>query len=90
MKNHKLIISIVGLVVIVILGIGIWQFLVLQKAHSSFNNYYNFRGCKTLLVQTDTYGLCQLSDGKMIKIVEFHNKWYLNGDLPTCVGGVCL
>lgn len=51
-------------------------------AHSTFENYYKFRGCVYLINRTQTYGYCSLSSGKIIKIVEYQGKWYLDGDLP--------
>ena len=54
----------------------------LRVAHSTFQNYYNFRGCVSLIEKTDTYGICKLASGKIIKLVKFQDKWYLNGDLP--------
>jgi hypothetical protein len=59
------------------------QLMILRKAHSTFENYYTFRGCVQLLEKTDTYGICKTSDGKTIKIVEIGNKWYLEGDGPS-------
>jgi hypothetical protein len=61
---------------------GIFQVLYLKKAHSTFENYYAFRGCSELLTKTDDYGLCKISSGETIKIVKFQGKWYLDGDLP--------
>jgi len=66
------------------------QFYALQKAHSTFDNYYAFRGCVKLIDKTDTYGDCQLNSGEIIKLVEFRGKWYLNGDLPLCWRNFCL
>ena len=54
----------------------------LNIAHSSFENYYNFRGCVELVEKTDTYGTCKLASGKIIKLVKFKEKWFLDGDLP--------
>jgi hypothetical protein len=70
------------LIAIGIIVFSISQFLILQKAHSTFTNYYAFRGCIKLIERTDTYGICQLASGKTIKIVLFNGKWYLDGDLP--------
>ena len=80
-KNKKiLIISIFVIIVVFVLGLN--QFLFLKKAHSTFENYYEFRGCIKLIEKTDTYGMCELSSGKQIKLVKFQDKWYLDGDLP--------
>ena len=54
----------------------------LKVAHSSFENYYNFRGCVQLIEKTDTYGICKLSSGETIKLVKINNNWYLDGDGP--------
>ena len=73
---------IIGIIIILIIVIfGIYQFYTLQIAHSSFENYYKFRGCTELIEKTDTYATCKLSSGKIIKLVEVNNKWFLDGDL---------
>lgn len=56
--------------------------LVLRKAHSTFANYYAFRGCTQLIKKTNDYGLCKTAAGATIKIVKFDNRWFLDGDLP--------
>lgn len=61
----------------------------LHKAHSSFENYYKFRGCVQLLQRTDTYGICKINSGETIKLVKYQNKWYLDGDLPVCTFNLC-
>jgi flagellar biogenesis protein FliO len=60
---------------------GLYWVNKLKIAHSSFENYYNFRGCVELLEKTDTYGTCKLSSGETIKLVKVENKWFLDGDL---------
>lgn len=75
--------------VLFIIGFGINQFIVLQKAHSTFENYYAFRGCTQLVTRTSDYGTCKIASGQTIKIVKFQNKWYLDGDLPMCLFGYC-
>lgn len=60
------------------------QFIIVGRAHSSFENYYAFRGCQTLLTKTNNDATCRLPSGKIIKIVRYHNKWFLDGDLPIC------
>lgn len=67
---------------------GIYQVLYLRKAHSTFENYYAFRGCVQLLERTEDYGWCKTSTGQTIKIVKFQGQWYLDGDLPC--GFLCL
>ena len=54
----------------------------LHIAHSTFQNYYDFRGCVQLLERTDTYGICKTSSGQTIKIVLYDGRWFLDGDLP--------
>ena len=66
------------------------KFFKVQKAHSSFENYYAFRGCVKLVKKTDTYALCRLASGQQIKIVKVDNKWYLDNDLPVCYFRFCL
>ena len=68
---------------VIFVGFGVYWVLYLQKAHSSFDNYYSFRGCRTLVEKTDTYGICKLQDGSNIKIVLYQGKWFLDGDLPN-------
>lgn len=58
------------------------QIKYLDKAHSTFENYYAFRGCTNLLERKDNYGICKTSSGETIKIVKYKDKWYLAGDLP--------
>lgn len=54
----------------------------IDRAHSSFENYFRFRKCEELVERTDEFATCRLSNGKIIKIVEFEDRWYLDGDLP--------
>jgi len=75
-------IIIILLVAAVFFILGIYQVLMLNKAHSTFDNYYAFRGCVQLLSRTDDYGICKIKSGQIIKIVKFQNRWYLDGDLP--------
>jgi len=69
-------------IVLALFVLGLYWLHILNVAHSSFENYYNFRGCTELVGKTDTYGVCQISSGKTIKIVKYEDKWYLDGDLP--------
>ena len=62
--------------------LGICWILYLQKAHSTFENYYRFRGCVKLIQRTSDYGICKIDTGKIIKIVKYRDKWFLDGDLP--------
>ena len=60
-----------------------WWVRYLQVAHSSFENYYEFRGCVSLVERTDDYGICKLASGETLKIVKYQDRWFLNGDLPV-------
>ena len=79
----------VVLAVIMLFVFALNQIIFLKKAHSTFENYYVFRGCVQLLEKTDDYGFCKLKSGETIKIVKFQNKWFLDGDLPICWSGIC-
>ena len=71
-------------------GAFAYQWNYLRVAHSTFDNYYAFRGCTQLISRTDTSGTCKLADGRTITIVEYQGKWYLDGDLPwACLGDIC-
>ena len=72
----------IAVVLLILLVLGVNQILFLNKAHSTFENYYAFRGCVQLIEKTDTYGICRLASGQTIRLVKFNNKWYLDGDLP--------
>ena len=61
-------------------------FKYLNKAHSTFDNYYSFRGCVELINKTNDYGFCKIDSGQIIKIVKYKEKWYLDGDLPISCG----
>lgn len=88
--SDKLPAVLIALAVLLILILGISQWFYLRKAHSTFENYYAFRGCVQLLNQTDDYGTCVTNSGQTIRIVKYQNKWYLDGDLPwACLGRVC-
>jgi hypothetical protein len=67
---------------LVFIALSIYWLAVLQIAHSSFDDYYRFRGCVQLINKTDDYGYCSVASGETIKIVKYQNKWYLDGDLP--------
>lgn len=81
-NRNKILIIVIILFAIIIFSFGLSWIFILQKAHSTFENYYAFRGCSELISKTDTYGFCKLVSGKIIKIVKFQGKWYLDGDLP--------
>ena len=81
-RNKKIIWAVVGLIVLALVFLAIDQFFVLQKAHSTFDNYYAFRGCVQLLSKTNTSGVCKTASGDTITIVLINDKWYLQGDGP--------
>jgi len=82
LKKHKNKLIIAGIILVALIIFGSYQVITLNKAHSTFDNYYAFRGCAQLISQTDDTGVCKLASGQIIKIVKFENKWYLDGDLP--------
>jgi hypothetical protein len=88
--KNKVALSIILVVVILLFAFGVQQVVTLQIAHSTFENYYAFRGCTQLIKRTDDYGLCKIASGQTIKIVKFQGKWYLDGDLPVCILNICL
>ena len=65
----------------VFLALGVYWIHFLHVAHSSFENYYHFRGCIALIEKTDTYATCKLASGETIKLVEVGGKWFLDGDV---------
>ncbi len=71
--------TVLGLLAIVF---GVYQYFALRKAHSTFENYYAFRGCTALLEKNDTYAVCKLPSGNTIKLVKINDAWYLDGDGP--------
>ena len=88
MKKTLIVVLIGGVVLVAIFALN--QYFVLKKAHSTFENYYAFRGCIKLLEKKTDYGICKIGSGKTIKIVRYNNKWYLDGDLPwACIGTMC-
>ncbi len=80
--KSKIVVITILLMGVLILIFGINQTLLLRKAHSTFENYYAFRGCVQSLERTPEYGICKTDSGQTIKIVKFQGKWYLDGDLP--------
>lgn len=76
-------------VIIALFALSVWQFFELNWAHSSFANYADFRGCQTITSESDNAGTCTLASGQSIKMVQFHGGWYLDGDLPVCIGNIC-
>jgi len=88
-RERKNLIILVSVLVILAIAFGIYWVQLLHKAHSTFENYYAFRGCARLLEKKNDYGICKTSSGETIKIVKYQNKWYLDGDLPVCDFGIC-
>ena len=82
MKRNKILILLLAILLLAGMSFSVYQFFYLRKAHSSFENYYKFRGCVQLIQKTDIYGTCKIYSGKIIRIVEINNKWYLDGDGP--------
>ena len=82
MATKNKIIIVVLLAVVLIFIFSVQYVIFLRKAHSTFANYFAFRGCEKLLNKTDDYGICQTASGQTIKIVKFDNRWFLDGDLP--------
>jgi len=80
--KNKTFLSIVVVCVLLASFIIFFQTITLQKAHSTFENYYAFRGCEHLIQRTNDYGICKIANGQTIKIVKYQGKWYLDGDLP--------
>ena len=70
----------IGMLILMIGFFVAYKIYALRLAHGSFDNYYKFRGCVHLVEKTDTYGICELSSGETIKLVNIGNKWYLDGD----------
>jgi len=87
--KNKLVVALIFVVLVAVVAFGTEQFLIVEKAHSTFENYYAFRGCAELVQKTDSDATCKTTSGQTVKIVKSHGKWYLDGDLPVCVGGVC-
>jgi len=81
-KKYKNQIIVAALAVVALAIFGIYEVMMLARAHSTFENYYAFRGCVKLISRTDDYGICQTAAGQTIKIVKFDNRWFLDGDLP--------
>ena len=74
--------------IIAIGALGLYQVHKLNVAHSTFENYYAFRGCTQLIDKTATSADCALANGQQIKIVLYEGRWFLDGDLP-CKTGIC-
>lgn len=81
-KYNSKLIAVVLMFIAFLVIIGIYQLIRLSKVHSTFENYYAFRGCASLIQRSDDFGICKLNSGQIIKIVKFNGEWYLDGDLP--------
>lgn len=74
--------NIIFIIIIIIISLCLYWLNILKIAHSSFENYYKFRGCIQLIEKNDVYGTCRISSGETIKLVKFGEKWFLDDDLP--------
>jgi hypothetical protein len=81
MSKHAVVWGLFGLAIVAGTFLA-YQVYITNVAHTTFERYYAFRGCVSLVDKTDTYGDCELSDGSTIKIVLINDKWYLDGDGP--------
>ena len=82
-RNEHFLIVVITIIAAFIINIAVAQVFIVQSAHSSFDNYYKFRGCSELISRSDDSATCKLPSGETIKIVKYQNKWYLDGDLPN-------
>ena len=82
MKKRKALVIVAVILLIILVLLAVYWIIYLRIAHSTFENYYNFRGCFELINKTDDYGFCKIQSGNTIKIVKYGGKWYLDGDLP--------
>jgi hypothetical protein len=81
-KQNKIFVLIILLLLVVFAIFAIYWVNKLQVAHSTFEDYYSFRGCIQLINNTEESGFCKTDSGQVIEIVRYKGKWYLNGDLP--------
>jgi hypothetical protein len=82
LHHRKKLLAMIAAILVIVAVLFAYKVQMLAKAHSTFENYYAFRGCVQLQERTDDYGVCKTNRGDVIKIVKFHDKWYLDGDLP--------
>jgi hypothetical protein len=81
MSHKKKIWYSVSILLIAAILLGLYQVQLLRTAHSSFDNYYKFRGCTELVERAETYARCKLPSGEIIKLVNVGDRWFLDGDL---------
>lgn len=81
-RKYNVFLTVALSVFIIFLVFCIWKVLYLRRMHSTFENYYKFRGCRELIEKNDVSAVCRLSDDKLIKIVKYKDRWFLDGDLP--------
>ncbi len=79
--SNKRILSLV-FIFFLLAGCGYFWNAYLIQAHSSFERYYAFRGCKELVTKTDSDATCKLASGKMIRLVKIDIRWFLENDGP--------
>ena len=84
-RINKWILIALTIAVTLFFSFSVYWMVLLKKAHSTFENYYAFRGCVQLLEKNPDSGTCKISSGQIIKIVKINNQWYLDGDGP----GIC-
>lgn len=82
MFKNKTAIGVIIVLAVIAISAGLYWNSYLEKAHSTFENYAAFRGCTSTSNKTATSSDCVLKSGGSIKLVEIHNKWYLEGDGP--------
>jgi hypothetical protein len=82
-KRTRSLIILMSIIFLILFILAVFWIIKLQIAHSTFDNYYKFRGCTELINKTDDYGFCKINSGQTVKIVKYNNKWYLDGDLPS-------
>ena len=89
-RMNKRNLLIMGIIIVLLAVVsGAYYVSYLRKAHSTFQNYYDFRGCTELVSRAETSGICKTRSRQTIKIVKYNNRWYLDGDLPVCDWGIC-
>ncbi len=80
--SKKALLIIIGIIGAFAVSAGTYWVLYLEKAHSTFENYADFRNCISTSNRTEASADCLLKSGEIIKLVNINNKWYLEGDGP--------